>query len=90
MNFYYHNTIGLNIIRFFKSLLNKTLVIVILSLIIGYAINLIPGFGWINFILKSVLYALVFAILMYNFGLIDFEKQLFKNTLNPIFKLINK
>lgn len=90
MNFYYHKKIGLNIIRFFKELLSKTLLVVILSLILGYFINLIPGEGWINFISKSVIYVTVFSLLIFKIGLIDFEKQLFKNTLNPLFKLINK
>ena len=90
MNFYYHKKIGLNIIRFFKELLSKTLLVVIFSLILGYFINLIPGEGWINFISKSVIYVTVFSLLMFKIGLNDFEKQLFKNTLNPLFKLINK
>ena len=90
MNFYYHKTIGLNIIRFFKKLLNKTLIAVTLSLIIGYSINFIPGIGWMNFLLKSTLYTIVFSLLIYHLGLINFEKQLFKSTLKPIFKLIKK
>ncbi|XMO86163.1 oligosaccharide flippase family protein [Algibacter sp. AS12] len=88
MNFYYHKTIGLNIPRFFKSLLNKTFVVVIIASAIGYAINFIPGIGWWNFIIKATLYAMVFSLLMYNMGLIAFEKQLFKSTLSPIFKFL--
>ncbi|SFD07872.1 lipopolysaccharide biosynthesis protein [Algibacter pectinivorans] len=88
MNFYYHKTIGLNIPRFFKSLLNKTFVVVIIAFAIGYAINFIPGFGWWNFIIKAVIYAVVFSLLMYNMGLIPFEKQLFKTTLSPVLKFL--
>ncbi|MEP3836589.1 MAG: oligosaccharide flippase family protein, partial [Algibacter sp.] len=88
MNFYYHRTIGLNIPRFFKSLLNKTFVVVVLALAIGYAINFIPGIGWWNFIIKAALYAMAFSVLMYNMGLIAFEKQLFKSTLSPILKFL--
>tara|TARA_R110002049_G_scaffold275301_1_gene453322 strand:+ start:2219 stop:3706 length:1488 start_codon:yes stop_codon:yes gene_type:complete len=86
MNFYYHRVIGLNIFRFFKELLNKTILTVLLVFVIGYLISYIPGSGWLNFILKSISYSIVYVVLMHKIGLIDFEKQLFKNTLAPIFK----
>ncbi|OEK08466.1 hypothetical protein A8C32_03175 [Flavivirga aquatica] len=87
MNFYYHKEIGLNIIRFFKELFNKTIFAIILAFAVGYVINLIPGTDWINFIIKSTIYSIVFSVLAYNIGLIDFEKDLFKKTLNPLLKL---
>lgn len=86
MNFYYHNTIGLNIIRFFKELLNKTILIILLVLFIGYFINYIPGDGWINFIAKGIVYTLVFVVLMFNFGMLDYEKQLFAKPILSILK----
>lgn len=87
MNFYYHNTIGLNMIRFFKNLFNKTVIVVFIASAIGYTLNYIPGSGWWNFLIKSVVYTLVFCLLMYNLGLVEFEKELFKKTLSPILKL---
>lgn len=86
MNFYYHRVIGLNIFRFFKELLNKTILIVFLIFIIGYAINYIPGSGWINFVIKAISYSIVYALLMYNLALVAFEKELFYNTISPIIK----
>ncbi len=88
MNFYYHNAIGLNIIRFFKELFNKTVLVTIIALTAGVLINLIPGTGWINFLIKSVIYTILFCVFAYTIGLIDFEKELFKKTLKPIFKLL--
>lgn len=88
MNFYYHKTIGLNIIRFFKELFNKTILVIIIAISIGFLINYIPGIGWVNFVIKAIVYTITFSLLAYNFGLIDFEKELFKKTLNPIFKLL--
>ena len=88
MNFYYHKTIGLNILRFFKELFNKTIVAILLIVAIGYFINYIPGTGWINFIIKAVSYSIVYIILMYKIGIIEFEKNLFKNTLSLILKKI--
>ncbi|MCF7560770.1 oligosaccharide flippase family protein [Sabulilitoribacter multivorans] len=87
MNFYYHNTIGLNIFRFFKELLNRIVLVVIISLVIGFLINLIPGIGWMNFIIKAIIYSIIFCFIAYNVGMIAFEKDLFKKTLNPLFKL---
>lgn len=84
MNFYYHRVIKLNILRFFRELLNRTLISFLIALAIGYFLNLIPGEGWMNFLLKAVCYTLVFSTLMYQIGMIAFEKELFKKTLQPI------
>ena len=88
MNFYYHKTIGLNIIRFFKELMHKTLITVIIIISLGYFINFIPGTGWFNFIGKAACYSVIYALVMYNMGLIAFEKELFKSALAPILKKI--
>ncbi|MFD1613938.1 lipopolysaccharide biosynthesis protein [Gelatiniphilus marinus] len=84
MNFYYHNTIGLNIIRFFKELLNKTVLVVLVVACVCYFINLIPGSGWGNFIIKGVSYTAVYGTLIFFFGMINFEKELFKNSFSSI------
>ncbi|MFH6769262.1 oligosaccharide flippase family protein [Gaetbulibacter aquiaggeris] len=88
MNLYYHKKIGLNIPRFFKELLNKTFLTVIVAFGLGYLINLLPFFGngWFNFITKAIPYTFVFCLLMYYTGLIEFEKALFKNTFSKILK----
>ena len=87
MNFYYHNTIGLNMIRFFKELFRRIIIVVIICFSIGYFINTwVPGEGWYNFILKGVLYALIYSILTYFIGANAFEKQLFKDAFKPILK----
>ena len=87
MNFYYHKKIGLNILRFFRELFNKkTVFVMVLALGIGLIINLIPGIGWFNFIIKGFIYVIVFCLLEYYIGLIAFEKDLIKKTLNSIFK----
>ncbi|WP_299252415.1 oligosaccharide flippase family protein [uncultured Aquimarina sp.] len=86
MNFYYHNTIGLNIFRFFKELLHKTLLVVLFVVLIGYFINFIPGNGWINFVLKGGTYTVIFTILMYFLGMQEYERQLFKKPLAFLLK----
>ncbi len=88
MNYYYHKNIGLNIPRFFKELLNKTFLTVIVAFSLGYLINLLPlfGNGWLNFIAKAIPYTIVFCVIMYYTGLIEFEKELFKKTFSKILK----
>ncbi|MCF6294469.1 MAG: oligosaccharide flippase family protein [Flavobacteriaceae bacterium] len=86
MNFYYHIKIGLNIIRFFKELFNKTVLSIVLAIGIGFIINLIPGIGWINFLVKSIIYTIIFGVLAYNIGLIEFEKQLFRKAFYKVLK----
>lgn len=88
MNFYYHKVIGLNIIRFFKELFHKTGYTILLVIAIGYFINYIPGTGWINFIIKAICYSMVYWLLMYKLGIIEFEKELFKNAIEPVLKKI--
>ncbi|HMR17126.1 MAG TPA: polysaccharide biosynthesis C-terminal domain-containing protein, partial [Mariniflexile sp.] len=90
MNFYYHKIIGLNILRFFKELFHKTIVAMVLIIIIGYLINFIPGTGWINFIIKSIGYSVIYALLMYKLGIIEFEKELFKSTMQPVLKIFKR
>jgi hypothetical protein len=90
MNFYYNNTIGLNIIRFFKEIFHKTFFTVILLVGIGYLINLIPGYGWINFILKASLYTIIYFPVMYVLGMIKYEKELFLKPLQTIVVKLGK
>ncbi|MEN3324118.1 oligosaccharide flippase family protein [Mariniflexile soesokkakense] len=90
MNIYYHKVIKINIPRFFKELLNKTFFTVIIIFILGYLVNYIPGYGWINFIVKAIIYSTVYAILMYLFGILDYEKDLFKNTTLSLLNKIKK
>ncbi len=76
INLYYHFVIGLNIKRFFKELLNKISIAMILIVLVGYFINMIPGSGWINLVLKCIIYAIDYAFFMYLIGFNDYEKKL--------------
>ncbi|WP_372757876.1 lipopolysaccharide biosynthesis protein [Mariniflexile sp.] len=89
MNIYYQKTIGLNIIRFFNELFNKTILGFVFSIIIGLLINQIPGFDWFNFIIKAVLFTLVFASVFYFYVVNNYEKELVNNFLTKL-KLISK
>ncbi len=86
MNFYYHKTIKLNIPRFFKELVNKTIIALVIILISGYFINYIPGGGWLNFIIKGSAYTLVYGVSMYFVGLLKYEKELFSKPILAVLK----
>jgi len=86
MNFYYHNVINLNIIRFFKELAHKILPSALVALALGYAIRYIPGEGWLNFVLKAVLFSICYMGIIYKFGTIPYEKNLFQNSFNTLRK----
>ncbi len=77
MNVYYYRVLKLNLFRFFKELFSKTVLTHIFIIAIGYGINFIPGDGWINFLTKCLLYSITFVVLMYSFGMIQYEKNLF-------------
>lgn len=86
MNVYYHKVLKLELLRFFYELFQKTLPTQLIVVVIGYGINMIPGQGWINFMIKCSLYTLVFAGLMYRFGMIAYEKQLFGGIVTKLIK----
>ncbi|NER13974.1 oligosaccharide flippase family protein [Leptobacterium flavescens] len=87
MNFYYHRVIKLNILRFFREVGHRIILTLAFILAIGYFIKCIPGSGWLNFIVKGSLYTLVFSFLMYFFGMIEYEKKLFRDS---IYKVMRK
>ena len=78
MNVYYNKVIGLDIIRFYKELLSGLFLTFAVVLLVGYAINFIPGNNWLNLIIKIGLYSAVFLILMARFGINKAEFQMFK------------
>ncbi|MCF8273429.1 MAG: oligosaccharide flippase family protein [Flavobacteriaceae bacterium] len=87
MNYYYYKVIKLNILRFFKELFNKTIISLFFVIIIGFVINIIPGENWFNFIIKAILYSIVFAIVFYYFAINKYEKELINNSfIKKIFK----
>ena len=86
MNLYYNYGIGLNMIRYWKS---------ILSILPGFILPAFAGFMYYNIFkitnLLSVLFAaifitLVFMLSIWFFSMNDYEKQLIKKPIKKIFK----
>lgn len=84
MNLYFQNKIKLNIIRFFKQMFHKMTFPLLLSFTMGYVISYMPGIGWLNFIIKCSIYFMIYSLLMYYLGIIEFEKELFKKTISKL------
>ena len=81
MNFYYQKRMHLNISRFFKELLHRILPTFIVILAIGYALNFILGENWIYLMIKIVVFAGLFVVLMYKFGMNSSETTMIRESL---------
>nr|MBA2745198.1 oligosaccharide flippase family protein [Flavisolibacter sp.] len=77
MNIYYSRVIKIQVVRFFKELCRGLFITFVVILILGYGINYIPGNDWLNLLIKIILYAIIFIILMLKFGLNKSEFQMF-------------
>ncbi|SFC21055.1 Membrane protein involved in the export of O-antigen and teichoic acid [Flagellimonas taeanensis] len=84
MNVFYHKTLDLNILRFFKETFSRILPSQILIMLVGFPIMLIPGSGWLNFILKIGLYGVVYLSVMYFLAVNNYEKGLIAQLIQKI------
>ena len=90
MNIYYSKVINLHILLFFKETYKKIIPTFLLILLIGYSIDLIPGIGWLNLLLKISLFFIVYFLLMFFLGINQFEKEFFKKDLDILKKRLIK
>jgi len=79
MGIYYKRKLHLEMNRFYNEVINGIFISFVLVLVIGYLINFIGNASWIFFIFKSILFTITYMVLIYNFGLNLYEKQLFLN-----------
>ncbi len=78
MNIYFSKVIHLDMLLFFKKLFSKTIPAFLIIMIIGYFIGNISGTGWLNFIIKAILYCSVYGLVMYFIGMLESEKEIIK------------
>lgn len=87
LNIYYHKSIKINMIKFWKSILKMTIPVSI-SFLFGFAtIVLLNINGLIPLAIMAGAYIIVYSALMWTMGMNKYEKDLF---LNPIIKILNK
>ena len=82
MNFYYHLKLGIDILRFWKFIL-QMIFPTIVAFILGLFVNhLIIGVGWLNLIFKIVSFTLLYLIVFWKFGFDEYEKNMVKRILS--------
>lgn len=87
INIYYFKIVKINVILFWKNILEFFPGIAIIS-ILGVLINkYFDLYNIYNFFILGVIYVIVFVFLMWKFGMNSYEKQLFKGLINKILKI---
>ena len=91
LNIYYHYVIGVNMKTYYKKTYKGILPAAIVACILGLPISIFIGIeGWLGFILKAVIYVVVYAFALYFIGLNKGEKQIFNGSLSKIIKRIKR
>lgn len=86
MNIYYYKKINIDIPKFWTNIITASIPVGI-SLILCIVINLfIMGSGFINLIIKGVIFTIVYGVLVIKIGMNDYEKSLVKNPLKKLLK----
>ena len=88
MNGYYYKVTGIDIPLFWKNIANMA-IIPIMMLIIGILLsNYIVITTWLIFFIGVVIFAALYAILMYRFAMNEYEKDIIRVPINKICSLI--
>lgn len=84
LNIYYHKKVKINMIKFWKNILRMSLP-VLFVIVFGIALNkIIVSNSIISLIVKIMLYSMLYAIMMWKFGMNEYEKGLIKKPLDKI------
>jgi len=76
MNIYYSKVIHLNIAKMFKIIIPRIGAVLLATMAICYPLNLLfPIEGYITFFAKAIVFCIVYAILLYKFGLTKDERD---------------
>lgn len=86
MNVYYYKKLRLDVISFWKEM-GKLSIPMSISFILGYLIREIPlGDSIMFFLIKILLFSIVFGIIIWKLGMNKYEKNLILPPLNKLFK----
>ncbi len=77
MNWFFDKELNLDMKSFFKETFGKLIFVLLISLSLGYFINISIDLNWGYFILKTSLFAIIYLSLTYFFVLNEYEKKLF-------------
>jgi O-antigen/teichoic acid export membrane protein len=79
INVYLQKKIGLNIIRMFRNIFHGILPAFILTSGVGFFISLIPGKGFVMFLVKVILIVIEYVIIMFAVGMNENERKQLKS-----------
>ena len=80
MNLYYAKTFGMNITRMFASIFKGILPVGLLSVLICAPLNTWNTTGAAGFLVKGILFMLVYSVLLWQWGLQQDERNYIRNT----------
>lgn len=84
MNIYYHKVIGLSVFRFYKELHSRIISAIVVIILLTYLISLIEISNWMRMAMTSILYTIVYSVVMFKIGMLESEKILFAQTCRPL------
>lgn len=82
MNIYYYKKVGINIPLFWKNIIHMMPSALILIIVVEVVqLNVILEYNWKYFIIKALIYTLIYFILMFIIGLNSYEKNIIRNNI---------
>jgi O-antigen/teichoic acid export membrane protein len=79
LNIYYHKHIKLDIVRYYKEVNFKILLVTLLSCVGGFLLSLYREISWGTLSYQVLLYIIIFLTLQYILVMNSYEKKFFKN-----------
>ena len=87
LNIYYHKKVGINMIEFWKNII-KMSIPVIFVVLFGIVLNkFIVSNSIIILGIKILLYTIVYSVMMWIFGMNEYEKNIIRK---PLYKIVSK
>lgn len=87
MNIYYYKKANINIPRFWKNIFKMSIPILIVFIPTCIFNYMNPSTNIIIIGIKIIIYSILYSVLLWKFGLNDYEKSLVKKPINKILKL---
>lgn len=79
MSIYYNKKVNIDILRFYSELFKGIFLSFFIVLFLGYSINYIGNNSWILFLVKAILFSVIYLFFMYFFAFNSYEKNLIQN-----------
>lgn len=77
MNILFSKKLGISLHRYYCGLFKGVLPSILITVGMGFAVNLLPVYGWGGLILKIVVICILYAAVLWGCGLNAYEKKLF-------------